>query len=100
VSHFHDLRGEAFDEIAIVRDEDQRAAVIGERVEQHFLRIDVEMVGRLVEQQRVRWPQQHARHGQARPLTAGQHRRLLIYIVSGKQEAAEDVADRGHHRVR
>ena len=56
-----------------MRDEDQRAAVVDERVEQHFLRVEIEMVGRLVEQQRVRRPQQHARDRQARALAARQH---------------------------
>ena len=37
-----------------MRDEDQRAAEVLERVEQHVLRVEIEMVGRLVEQQRVR----------------------------------------------
>ena len=95
-----DLRGEPLDEVAIVRDEDQRAAVVVERVEQHVLRVDVEVVGRLVEQQRVRRAQQHARHGQARALAARQHARLLVDVVAREQEAAEDVADGRHHRGR
>src|SRR5579872_5336818 len=39
-----DLGREALDEVPIVRDEDQRAAVVHERVEQHFLRVEIEMV--------------------------------------------------------
>src|SRR2546430_4308159 len=38
------------------------AAVIDERVEQHFLRIEIEVVGGLVEQQRVRRPERSEEH--------------------------------------
>ena len=55
------------------------------------------MVGRLVEQQRVRRAQQHPRHRQARALAARQHAHLLVDIVAREEKAAEDVADRRHH---
>ena len=55
------------------------------------------MVGRLVEQQRVRRTQQHARDGEARALAARQHAHRLVDVVAREEEAAEDVADRRHH---
>src|SRR5262245_54852838 len=64
VTGLDDLRGQLLAEVAIVRNDDQSAAVVLERVEQHVLRVEVEMVRRLVEQQRVRRPQQHARDGE------------------------------------
>ena len=51
------------------------------------------MVGRLVEQQRVRRAQQHARDGEPRALAARQHAHGLLDVVAREQEAAEDVAD-------
>ena len=99
VTDLDDLRRQLLDEIPIVRDEDQRPAVVLERVEEDVLRIEVEVVGRLVEQQRVRRPQQHARDGEPRALAAGQHAGLLVDVVAGKQEPAEDVANRRHHVV-
>ena len=81
-----DLRRQPLHEVAIVRDEDQRAAVLDQRVEQHFLRVEIEVVGRLVEQQGVRRPQQHARHREARALAAGQHPHALVDVVAGEQK--------------
>jgi hypothetical protein len=60
-----DLAGQRVHEVAVVRHEDQGAAVVRERLEQHFLRVEVEVVRRLVEQQQVRRVQQHLREGQA-----------------------------------
>ena len=80
-----------------MRDEDQRAAEILERLEQHVLRVEIEVVGRLVEQQRVRRAQQHARDRQPRALAARQHAHRLLDVVAREQEAAEDVADARHH---
>ena len=99
-AHFDDLGGQAFDEIAVVGHEDQRAAVVDQRVEQHFLGIQVQMVGRLVEQQRVRRTQQHACDGQPCPFSAREHANRLVDVVAGEQEPAEDVADGRHHLQR
>ena len=55
------------------------------------------MVGRFVEQQRVRRAQQHPRHRQPRALAARQHPHRLVDVVSGEEEAAEDVADARDH---
>src|SRR5262249_27391127 len=57
---------ELVDEIAVVRDEDQRAAEVLERLEEHVLRVEIEMVRRLVEQERVGRAEQHARDSQSR----------------------------------
>ena len=97
VAHLDDFRREPLDEIPIVGDEDERAAVIGEGVEQDVLRVEIQVIGRLVEQQRVRRAEQHARDGQPRSLAARQHAGPFVHIVAGEQEAAEDVADHRHH---
>ena len=57
-------------ERAVVRHEDHRALEVAERVDQHVLRREIEMVGRLVEDQEVRRIEQHARHHEARLLAA------------------------------
>ena len=97
VTHLDHLGCQALDKVTVVRDEDERAAVVDECVEQHVFRIEVEVVGRFVEQQRVRRTEQHARHRKSRALTAGEHFHLLVDVVARKQEAAEDVSDHRHH---
>ena len=82
VADLDDLGGQLLDEVAVVRHDDQRAAVVLERVEQDVLRVEIEMVGRLVEQQRVGWPQQHARDREPRALAARQHAGLLVDVVA------------------
>ena len=93
----HDLRRQLVDEVPIVRHDDERAAVVDEGVQQHVLRVDVEVVRRLVEEQRVGRTQQHPRDGQARPLAARQDADPLVGVVAREQEPAEDVADHRDH---
>ena len=97
MADIHDLGGELVDEVAIVRDEDQRPAEVLERFEQNVLRVEIQVVGRLVEQQRVRRAQQHPRHRQPRALASRQHSHRLLDVVAGKEKAAEDVADVRDH---
>ena len=51
-----DARGEALEEGPIVRDEHDGTAVVGEEVLEPSNGVDVEMIGRLVEQQQSGWP--------------------------------------------
>ena len=67
---------------AIVADEDQRAAEVFERLEEHVLRVEIEVVGRLVEQQRVGRAQQHARDRQPGALAPRQHPHRLLHVVA------------------
>jgi hypothetical protein len=100
VADLDDLRREPFDEVPVVRHDDEGPAVILERVEEHVFRIEIEVVRRLVQQQCVGRPKQHAGNSQARALAAGEHARLFVHVVAREQEAAQDVADRGDHVVR
>ncbi len=100
VPDLDDLRRQLLHEVAVVRDDDEGAAVVLERVEEHILRVEIEMVRRLVEEQRVGRPQEHAGDREPRALATGQHARLLVDIVAREEESAEDVADGWHHVVR
>jgi hypothetical protein len=51
-------RRQIVDEIAVMRDEDYRAGVFHQRLEQDIFRAHIEMVGRFVKQQEVRGMQQ------------------------------------------
>ena len=83
-----------------MRDEDERAAVGRERLEQDLLRVEVEVVRRLVEQQHVRGLEQHLREREPVALAAREHRDLLEDVVAREQEAAQDRADHVRHRQR
>ena len=98
VADLNDLRREPLDEIPIVGDEDERAAVIGKRVEQDVLGVEIEVIGGLVEQQRVG----RAGAACARPPAACARRPdstpARLYTSSpGEQEPAEDVPDHRDH---
>ena len=69
-----DPAGDVVEEVAIVRDRDDRARVVLEEALEPRHRFGVEMVGRLVEQQQVRRLQQQAAQRDAAPLAAGQRR--------------------------
>ena len=67
-----DPRRELLEERAIVRDEDDGAGVVGEKGFEPLDRVDVEMVGRLVEQQQVGLRDQRPRQQHAAPPPARQ----------------------------
>ena len=67
--------GDVVEEVAIVRDRDDRAFVFLEEVLEPGDRLGVEMVGRLVEQQQVRRLQQQPAQRDAAPLAARELRR-------------------------
>ena len=57
-------------EVPIVAYKQHRAFEIGQRLDQHFLGEEIEMVGGLIEDQKIRRVKQHARHHQPRLFTA------------------------------
>ena len=69
-------------------------------VEQHLLRREIEMVGRLVEDEEVRRIEQHARHHQPRLLAARERADLLVDVVAGELERAGEAAQRADRLVR
>ena len=60
------------EEVAVVRDDDQRARPAVEQVLERGQRVDVEVVGRLVEQQHVRLVHEQPQQLQPPPLAAGE----------------------------
>jgi len=94
VFDLEDARGEAVDEVAIVRDEEDGSAEAANRVEEDILGAHVEMVGGLVEEKEVGWGDEHLGHGVAIALAAGEDSEGLEHIVAGKHEAAEERSQR------
>ena len=63
--------GAGFQQIAVVRDQDHRAGIIVDRLDQRGAAVDVEMVGRLVEDDEMRRGEGRKAEQQPRLLAAG-----------------------------
>src|SRR5258706_1143367 len=85
-------RREFVDEVAVVRNENDRSAELLQRFKQHILGLQVEVIGGFIEQQEIRRLQQHARHRVAVTFAAGKHADALEHIVIRKKKAAEQCA--------
>jgi len=66
-------RHHAVEEIAVVADQQHRAGVIGQLLLQQVERLQIEIVGRLVENQQVRRAGEGAGQGEPGSLAAGQY---------------------------
>ena len=95
VGEFVNLIGQSVEEIAVVGDDDQRAVESHQRLFENLLGLQVEVVGRLVEDQQVDRFEQQLDHRQARPLTAGEHLDELLAGLLAEHEGTQDVADTG-----
>src|SRR5262249_17518219 len=89
VPDFKNPRGQLVDEIAVVRDKDHGAGELAERLEQNIFGAKVQVVGGLVEEQKIRWMQQHAGQRVAVTLAAGKHADGLENVVLGEEKATE-----------
>ena len=83
---------DALEEVAVVRDHEQRAGPAVEQVLERGERLDVEVVGRLVEQQHVRLGHQQAHQLQPAPLAAGQVADRRPLPLAGEAEPLEQLA--------
>ena len=73
-------------------DQDEGARVVGEEAFEPLHRVDVEVVGGLVEQQEVGVGEQRARQRDARELAAGQRQEVAVEHLVGQAEALDDAA--------
>src|SRR5687767_13763263 len=86
-----DVRAHGVQEMAIMRDDDQRAVVAGQEFDQPVNGVEVEMVRRLVEQQRLWMTEQRLRQQHADLLAALQLRhRPLVQCVRDVQALEQD----------
>ena len=84
-----DVRADVVEEVAVVRDDDQRAVVADEELAQPVDRVEVEVVRRLVEQQRRRMAEQRLRQQHAHLLAALQFGHLALVQRFGDVEALQ-----------
>ena len=97
---FHDPAGSPVDEITVMGNI-QNGPVIGvEGIFQNFAGNDIQMVGRLVEDQQVGFGQHELCQRDTAFFTAGEFAYKLEYIVPGKEKGSQQVSDLciGHGR--
>ena len=87
-----DRAGDGADEVHVVADEDERALVLLERVDQRVDAGHVEVRGRLVQKQQVRRLEEELHERETAFLTAAQHSDALEDIVAAEEKGAEDGA--------
>ena len=91
----HQPVGGQLDHVAVVADQHDRAVIAVQGLDQRLAGVDVEVVGRLVEDQQVRRVAGDQRQRQPGALAAGQFADQRGRLVAGEAEAAELGADRG-----
>ena len=90
-----DLLYETVEELAVVRDYDDRAVEGCHGLLEDILRAQVQVVGGLVENEEVHGLEKQFYHCQARPFAAREHLHLLVGGFAAEHESAEDVANAG-----
>src|SRR5205807_5689347 len=81
-------RADRLQKPAVVRDEDDRRVHGDERLLEPLQRLDVEVVGRLVEQQQVGLGDQRASQRRARELAAGERLQRAVELLVAEAEPA------------
>ena len=89
------VRGHAVEELAVVRDQQQRAGVLEQPLLQPQHRVQVEVVGGLVEQQQVGRAHQGAREVEAHAPAAGERRHGALVRLGRKAQAVQQAAGAG-----
>ena len=87
-------------QVLVVRDQEHRALVLLQRDVQRVDRLEIEVVGRLVEDEHVRLLQHDAAEQQPRGLAARQRLGRLQPFLAGEQHLAEQAVDVLARRVR
>ena len=88
----HDAVHAAIEELAIVRDHQQRARVAAQPFFQPYDCVEVEVIGRLVEQQQVGAAHQRLREIEPHAPTAGERRYWPRFVGSGEAETVHQPA--------
>ncbi len=98
VVEMENVVGYRVENVAVVADDDEGAPPVAQKGLQPQRRLEVEMVGRLVEQQQVRLGEERGGEGDAHPPTAGEGRQRAFLRRGVEAESGED--DPGPRRRR
>ena len=88
--YMHRPAGDAVEQVAVMADDDQRAAPVLEEIRQPDRRLDIEMVGWLVEQQQVGVGEQRRGQRHPHPPAAGQGAAGAVLLLGAEPEAGQD----------
>lgn len=94
ISHDRDFLDAVVDHVAHV-DQQQGARVALEPLFEPDDGVEVQVVGRLIEQQQVRWTHQRLRQVQAHPPAAGEVADRAVHLLVGEPQAGEQLARPG-----
>ena len=90
-----DAVGYRLDKLVVVRDEEKRATEGNQPIVKCCDGFEVEMVGRLIQQQNIRARKHHAAEHTADALTAGKDACFLLTFLTGKEHAPKKATDKG-----
>src|SRR5688572_10441552 len=89
----HELVRDGLDEVAVVAHEEAGALVLLDAVAQRGDRLEVHVVGGLVEHEHVVLQQHEPGQEPAHALAAGERRRRLVAVLAGEEHPAEHLPD-------
>ncbi len=84
-----DLVDELVEEMAVMRDDDDRPVILAHGLLEDFLGGHVKMVGRLIHDQQVGRGNDHLGQGQSAFFAAGKHRHLFIDIIALEKKGGQ-----------
>ena len=89
------------DKITVMRNVKHRTGVLTDRFLKDFLRNNIQMVRRLVEDQEIRFGEHQTGQRDTSALTTAQIPNPFIYIVTGKKKCRQNIPNlrTGHIRV-
>lgn len=88
---FHRFLDDGVEEVPVVGNDEEGAGIVDEGFLQDVLRLHIEVVGRLVENEEIGRTDEHANEGHTGSLTATQDAYFFKDIVAFEKEAAEDI---------
>lgn len=69
--------------------------IFGQSLLKYLLGLDVQMIGRFIQNQEIGRMQKHAHQRHAGALASGKHANALVYVIPPEQETAKQIPDHG-----
>ena len=93
MAEFVHLADQTIQEVTVVTHYNQRAVEIQQRLLQYILRLEIQVVGRLIENQQIHRFQQQLQDSQTGPFSTRQNLYLLGRILATKHECTQQIAN-------